>query len=103
MNENLNLTELIEQLQQIVKDGRFEYTPTNIESVKYTNYPGGSCVTLQGAASDADLADMQRDIDDAHDELRVAEREVEDLEQQLRDARERIVELKNELKASKTA
>ena len=46
MSENLNLTELIEQLQQIVKDGRFEYTPTNICSVKYMNHRGGGVVEL---------------------------------------------------------
>lgn len=46
MSENLNLTELIEQLQQIVKDGRFEYTPTNICSVKYMNHRGGGIVEL---------------------------------------------------------
>lgn len=99
MTENLNLTELIEQLQQIVKDGRFEYTPTNIESVKY-NSGFGACVTLQGAATDEDLEEMQRDLDRAQEKVDESEREIEDLEEKLREARERIAELKSQLKTA---
>jgi len=102
MTENLNLTELIEQLQQIVKDGRFEYTPTNIESVKYS-CGLGACVMLQGATPSADIEDMQRDIDNLREDLSVSENEVEDLERKLREAREHIAELKAELKTSQTA
>lgn len=106
---SLNLTEVISQLQDIIKSGRFEYTPTNIESVKYINYSGGSIVTFEGVIDDATVADMERDIsraerdadearsdaDDLRSDLRRAEREVEDLEGRLADAREEIARLKN--------
>lgn len=46
MDTNLNLTELIKELQAIVDAGRFEYTPTNICSVKYMNNRGGGVVEL---------------------------------------------------------
>lgn len=94
MSENLNLTELIEQLQQIVKDGRFEYTPTNIESVKYHNTKTGGFITLEGAATPKEIEEMQDKIDDLRGGLRCAERECEDAEERLVDANNEIRRLK---------
>lgn len=93
MSENLNLTELIEQLQQIVKDGRFEYTPTNIESVKYSSGLGAN-VRLHGATTPDEIREMQEKINDLRFDLNAAERECDDAEERLVDANNEIRRLK---------
>lgn len=76
MTENLNLTELIEQLQQIVKDGRFEYTPTNVESVHYKNMTG-AIVELNGLST-RERRELEREADDAESERCAAEEKLEE-------------------------
>lgn len=95
MSENLNLTELIEELQAIVDAGRFEYTPTNIESVKYINGLTGGYVEFSADFPDGAAADMQRDIDNLQDDLNKAERKAESFETALHEAVEEIARLKN--------
>jgi len=85
MSENLNLTELIEQLQQIVKDGRFEYTPTNVCSVRYSN--GTSAIVELNGLSTREKRELEQEADDAR-------RDCEILEGKLDDARSEIARLK---------
>lgn len=85
MSESLNLTELIEQLQQIVDAGRFEYTPTNIESVRYKNMTG-AIVELNGLST-REKRNLEQEVDDAESERFAAE-------EKLADARIEIARLK---------
>lgn len=76
MSENLNLTELIEQLQQIVKDGRFEYTPTNVCSVHYSN--GTSALVELNGLSTREKRNLEQEVDDAESERFAAEEKLAD-------------------------
>lgn len=82
MSENLNLTELIEQLQQIVKDGRFEYTPTNVYSVRYSN--GTSALVELNGLSTREKRELEREIDDAESERLAAEEKLADARIEIR-------------------
>lgn len=88
MSENLNLTELIEQLQQIVDAGRFEYTPTNVCEVRYRNHGMGcgAIVELDGLST-REKRELEQGVDDAR-------RDCEILEGKLDDARSEIARLK---------